>query len=466
MINRVLIRIKVVQMLYSYLLTEKLFMLESQPTPPTKEKRFAYKLYLDLLALMADVACAIQQKDGYMPLLDNRFIKMIISDEKIKSIRSRSKTEIYPYSSTITTISKSVKESAIYKNYINAKEHNMMKDMKILQDLFNIVFMSDTTLNAIISQQENFTIRGVERMKELMETTFLNFSTSQGHITDALKSLKYSLEKAHELYYWMLLLPIELTNLRIQQIEANKNKFIQTDEDINPNLRFVENKFVEVLSKNDNFTQYIDAHKLSWSSDNRILLNLLLKNILDSEIYKEYMDDDFTDINKDCDLWRNLFKNVILTNTDFLEALEDKSVYWNDDVEIIGTFVVKTIKKFASEDEEPIMPMYKDDEDSRFGEELFQAVIKNKEEYKSYIDEFVNKESWDVERLAFMDVVLTLTAVAEMLHFPKIPIKVTVNEYIELAKSYSTVKSGIFVNGILASIINSLKANKRLLKED
>ncbi len=393
MINRVLIRIKVIQMLYSYLLTEKLFMLESQPTPPTKEKRFAYKLYLDLLALMADVACTIQQKDGYMPLLDNRFIKMIISDEKIKSIRSRSKTETYPYSPTIATISKSVKESAIYKNYINAKEHNMMKDMKILQDLFNIVFMSDTTLNAIISQQENYTIRGVERMKELMETTFLNFSTSQGHITDALKSLKYSLGKAHELYYWMLLLPIELTNLRIQQIEANKNKFIQTEEDINPNLRFVENKFIDVLSKNDNFTQYVDDHKLSWSSDNRILLNLLLKNILDSEIYKEYMDDDSTDINKDCDLWRNLFKNVILNNTDFLEALEDKSVYWNDDVEIISTFVVKTIKKFASEDEEPIMPMYKDDEDSRFGEELFQAVIKNKEEYKSYIDELAKKQN-------------------------------------------------------------------------
>lgn len=440
-------------------------MLESQPTPPTKEKRFAYKLYLDILTLMVDVASNVKQKDGYMPLLDNRFIKMIINDEKIKSIQARNRIEAYPYSAAVNSLTEAVKDSALFKNYLKSAEHDMSKDLKILQDLFGVVFMANPNLNSIISQQENYTLRGVERMKELMDETFRNYSTSQGHISDALKSLRQSLDKAHELYYWMLLLPIELTNLREQQIDANRHKFIRTEEDINPNMRFVENQFVASLAGNEEFNAYVENNKLSWVANDRIMLNSLLRCIVDSDIYKDYMEAEYTDMNTDCEFWRNIFKYIILDNPDFLESIEDKSVYWNDDVEIIGTFVLKTIKRFASADSATLLAMYKDDEDAHFGEDLFKAVVNNKEEYKSFIDEFVNKESWETDRLAFMDVVLTLLAIAELLNFPKIPIKVTVNEYIELAKSYSTAKSGIFINGILASIINNLKAENRLMKE-
>lgn len=466
MINRVLIRIKVVQMLYSYLLTEKLFMIESQPTPPTKEKRFAYKLYLDILAMMVELSEIIEVKGGYKPLLDNRFIKMIMNDEKVRSILTKHRLENSPYININNSIAAKIKESGIFKSYIKNNSENITNDLKVWQDIFNSIIINNASLNTEFEKTENFSLRGIDRLKELMDETFRNFSASQSYVSDAIKTLRTSLAKAHELYFWLLLLPVELTNLRDQQIDANRNKFITTEEDINPNLRFVENELINRLRQSDTFNQYVEANKLAWMPNDRILLGKLLKIIMESDIYNEYMTAPATDIHTDCEFWRNIYKHIILDNPDLLETLEEKSVFWNDDISIIGTFAIKTFKRFEDNPDEAILSMFKDDEDSVFGDELFKNTVKNKEEYRSYIDEFVKKESWDSERLAFMDVVIILTAMAELLNFPKIPIKVTVNEYIEIAKAYSTQKSGSFINGILASIINRLKEEGKLLKND
>jgi N utilization substance protein B len=295
-------------------------------------------------------------------------------------------------------------------------------------------------------------------MKDIMDETFQNFSSSQGHISDALKTLRHSLEKAHELYFWLLLLPVELTNLREQQIDINRHKFITTEEDINPNLRFVENELIERLRQSALFNEYVEDKKISWMPNDRIIISNLLKLIMESDIYNEYMNAPSTDIHSDCEFWRNIYKHIIFNNPDFLETLEEKSVFWNDDLNIIGTFVLKTIKRFEDNPDQAIMSMFKDDEDAIFGDELFKATVKNKEEYRSYINEFVKKDSWDSERLAFMDVVIILTAIAEILNFPKIPIKVSVNEYYALVApfmidqsnplySVNDVFNGIFVHG-------------------
>lgn len=466
MINRVLIRIKVVQMLYSYLLTEKLFMIESQPTPPTKEKRFAYKVYLDMLAMMVDIAGSVELKGGYKPLFNNRFIKMISNDEKVKSTLSKHRLENVSYLRISNIIANKIKESAIFKSYVKNDSENMINDLKVWQEIFSSIILTDNNLKNEIEQIENYSLRGIDRMKDLMNETFKNFSSSQGHISDALKTLTHSLEKAHELYFWLLLLPVELTNLREQQIDANRHKFITKEEDINPNLRFVENRLIERLRQSSLFNEYVENNKLSWMPNDRIIISNLLKLIMESDIYNDYMNAPTNDINNDCEFWRNIYKHIIFNNSDFLETLEEKSVFWNDDLNIIGTFVLKTIKRFEDNPEQAIMPMFKDEEDAQFGKELFKATVKNKEEYRSYINEFVKKDSWDSERLAFMDVVIILTAVAEMLNFPKIPVRVSVNEYIEMAKAYSTPKSGAFINGILASIINSLKQQGKLIKND
>lgn len=460
MINRVLIRIKVVQMLYSYLLTEKLFTIESQPEPPTKEKRFAYSLYLSMLALMVEVADAVTVRGSGAPLADNRFIHALRADDKVRSVILRYKSD--PTSqpllsrNIVESLVEKIKDSALFKDFRKQNASEQSSDLKIWQDIYRVFFLSNPLISSVYSSLENFSPSGVERMQELMTSTFINFSSSQALTDDALKSLKKSLDKARELYFRLLLLPVELTALQDRNLDAARHKYIVSADELNPNLRFVENQFVEALAADEEFKEYVEANKISWHTDNQPLLDTLLRSITESNIYKEYMEAPSTDYDKDCEFWRNIMRTVILPSDALAEVLEEQSVFWNDDLDIIGTFVLKTIRRFKDRDSRPILPQYKDEEDARFGAELFRDVVKNKDLYRSYVNEALNTGNWDTERLAFMDVVIALTAIAELVNFPKIPISVTVNEYIEMAKSYSTSKSGAFINGILGGVIRLL----------
>lgn len=468
MINRVLIRIKVVQMLYSYLLTEKLFTIESQPEPPTKEKRFAYSLYLSMLALMAEISDSLQLRGGEKPLGANRLISALKADDKVRSTILRSRAgENNPIltKANIERLAAIVKESAILKDYRKKADKSMAADLKVWQELYRAVLVPDTAMTAAIAEMENYSARGIERMQEMMQNTFANFSSSQALTDEALKALRRSLDKARELYFRLLALPVELTALQERNLDAARHKYIVTDEDLNPNLRFVENEFVAKLAADEDFLQYIGDNKICWMTENPDLLKELLKAITESAIYREYMEAPTTDFNNDCELWRNLMRSVIIPSDALEEVLEESSVYWNDDLDTIGTFAIKTIRRFKDGEEKPVLPQYKDDEDARFGSELFSDVVKNKEDYRAVINDVVRTESWDTERLAFMDVVIALTAIAEAVNFPKIPLNVTVNEYIEIAKSYSTAKSGTFIHGILGAAIATLQAKGRIMKQ-
>lgn len=464
MINRVLIRIKVVQLLYSYLLVENQFNLESQPESPTKEKRFSYGLYLDMLLLMVRISHGIRQRGGGEPLASTRFIMRTESDDKIRSLSNRYRMSGFPFADVEKSLTEEVKSSALYKHFLKSDNPGSIADEKIWEDIFRIIIMGNPEVNAIISRMENFTLSGVERMQEMMQRTFKAFFASGDHLPDALASLRESLNKARELYFRLLALPIALTDLREREIDENRKKYILTDEDRNPNLRFVENQLVEKLRANERIEKYLKDHKAEWSlRDDDTLLNALLKAIMASDTYQEYMAFPATDFAMDCELWRNLFKHVIFDNPDFLEWLEDKSVFWNDDVDIIGTFMLKTLRRFENSDSDPIMDQFKDDEDARFGAELFSKVVANKDEYRTIIDNAIDKSAWETERMAFMDIVIVMTAIAEILNFPKVPLTVSVNEYIEIAKAYSTGKSGQFVHGLLAEIIDMLRADGKLI---
>lgn len=463
MINRVLIRMKVVQLLYSYLLTDNRFMLESQPPAPTKEKRFAYNLYLDMLVLMIKVSEKIEKRGGYLPLHDTRFIKKILADEKIKSLQMKFRVDAFPFEGVVDSLAEKIKESGIYKQFM---KNNDTEDDQVWEKLFNLVIVVDPTLNAAISKRENFTLRGVDRMKDMMNETFKNFYASRDNIGDAVNTLAASMGKARELYFRLLLLPVELVNLRADQIEEGRNKYIPSAEDLNPNMRFVENGLAHAISMDPDVTNYTETNKISWIAEDRQLLEEMLKRIMESDIYQDYMSFPATDFHSDCEFWRDIFKHVILTDENFLEALETKSVFWNDDLEIMSTFVLKTIKRFEDDrlDAHPVLPMYKDEEDAQFGKKLFTDVVKNKDVYRRYIDDAVISDKWDSDRLAFMDVIITMTALSEIINFPKIPLVVSINEYIELAKSYSTSKSGAFVNGLLYSITNKLREENKIFK--
>lgn len=275
--------------------------------------------------------------------------------------------------------------------------------------------------------------------------------------------LKDSLDKAYELYYYLLTLPIELTKLQERRIEAAKGKYMPSEEEMNPNMRFVENSFVNSLILSQPLQEMVKTFSLTWQDD-EVYLRLILDKIIKSEVYEEYMAKETVSENDDIEFWRQVMKKVILPDEDLAELLESKCVYWNDDIDIVGTFVVKTIKRFASEEEMPFLPQYKDDEDAQFAELLFVNAVKNKERYMELIDKFVKKSSWDTERLAFMDVVILYVALAELEKVPSVPAVVTINEFVEMAKCYSTPNSGQFINGILYSIIKHLK-NEGLLNK-
>lgn len=283
-------------------------------------------------------------------------------------------------------------------------------------------------------------------------------------LTTAKKELTKSLDKSYELYNALLKLMIELTDVQDLRLDEAKHKFLPTEEDLNPNMRFVENEFVKRLRADQTLADFGDDKKINWRDD-ELFVRLLLDKILRSEEYQEYMEMPKTSLVRDGEVWYQLMKKVVLPDENLLEHLQSMSVYYtDDDLQIMGQFVMKTIRRFEDEEAQPILPQYKNDDDSKFGEQLFSKAVAEMEENNSYIDQFVKTEKWDVERIALMDRVVMCTALTEIRNYPSIPVNVSLNEYIELAKDYSTPRSGQFVNGILNAVVNKLRADKVIIK--
>lgn len=283
-------------------------------------------------------------------------------------------------------------------------------------------------------------------------------------LTTAKKELTKSLDKSYELYNALLKLMIELTDVQDLRLDEAKHKFLPTEEDLNPNMRFVENEFVKSLRADQTLADFVDDKKINWRDD-ELFVRLLLDKILRSEEYQEYMEMPKTSLVRDGEVWYQLMKKVVLPDENLLEHLQSMSVYYtDDDLQIMGQFVMKTIRRFEDEEAQPILPQYKNDDDSKFGEQLFSKAVAEMEENNSYIDQFVKTEKWDVERIALMDRVVMCTALTEIRNYPSIPVNVSLNEYIELAKDYSTPRSGQFVNGILNAVVNKLRADKVIIK--
>lgn len=469
MINRELIRIKTVQLLYSYLLVEHPFSLESQPSAPTKEKRFAYALYLDLLLLLARVAANVDRRNGH-PLEKTRFVRNILSDDRIKGLMVKYEAAGFPFAPVEADLAAAVKESAIYRNFLKNRDSDTGNDENVWKELFERVLMTDPAVNRLISERETFTLKGVDRMRGLMEDTFSNFFASADNLHDALKILSHSLDKTRELYFRLLALPIAITTLREREIDNAQYKLLKRDEDVNPSLRFVDNEFVAFLRSDPDVQNGISKYHIDWLSENEGMVKSLWKLISQSDIYRNYLEFPATDLKMDCTFWRDVLRFLVFVDDEFLEAMEDRSVFWNDDLDVIGTFVLKSIKRlgdrgdYPREEESFVLPMFKDREDAEFGAQLFRDVLRNKDYLRGLILESVDRSQWEVERLAFMDTVIMMTALAEILNFPKIPLTVSFNEYIEIAKHYSTPRSGVFINGLLGNIVASLREKGVLLK--
>lgn len=272
-----------------------------------------------------------------------------------------------------------------------------------------------------------------------------------------------SLAQAYSLYNYMLALIGAVTE------EAGKYTDIETARAKRegrelPSQKFANNRFAMQLEENDQLANYLQDHNLSWN-ENHDIVNKVYLQIVQTEFYQEYINSEEDNYECDRELWRKAYKTIIADNTDIDDALEEMDLYWNGDREIVDSFVLKTIKKFepANKAKQELLPEFDDTEDRDFARRLLRATIINAKEYQQYIAEA--SRNWDFNRLAFMDVVLMQIAIAEMMTFPSIPAQVTINEFVNLAKGYSTPQSGGYVNAMLDNIARTLISSHKLKKQ-
>ena len=298
---------------------------------------------------------------------------------------------------------------------------------------------------------------------KVLQIVFAYYQNGSDELKMAENELFLSLRRSYDLYYYFLLLIVEVTRLHERQLDTRKHKYLPTSDELNPNMRLVNNRLARQIEANGKLQAYVKEHGVSWVNETDFVKRVL-ELILNSELYAEYKDSEDDSYETDREFWRAVFRKLICRNEELENALEDISIYWNDDIEIIQTFVIKTIKRFeeAHGSRQELLPMFKDEEDRDFAIQLFRKTLLYGEEYRERIDRHLR--NWESERVANMDLYIMQMALAELLHFPNIPVNVTLNEYIDAAKAYSTPKSGTFINGILDSIVQELAQEKLLFK--
>lgn len=267
---------------------------------------------------------------------------------------------------------------------------------------------------------------------------------------NAEKELLFSLSKAYDLYNYMLQLIVAVTKEARKRYDVELAR-AQREGAEAPSPKFAFNRLAVQLEENKMLGDWIDAKHSSWDDDIEFVRKLYT-NITASEAFQEYMASEEDNYEADREAWRKFYKNFVMNNDELDALLEEKSLYWNDDKEVVDTFVLKTIKRFEQENkaDQELLPEYKDLEDRDFARKLFRSTILNCDQYQRYMSDA--SRNWDFSRLAYMDVVIMQIAIAEMVNFPNIPASVTINEYVDLAKVYSTPRSGGYVNGMLDNI--------------
>ena len=297
---------------------------------------------------------------------------------------------------------------------------------------------------------------------KIVQLTYAYYQNGNKNMDSAEKELLFSLSKAYHLYNYLLLLIIAVTKEARHQVEVLTTRAKREGTEP-PSDKFAYNKFAMQLEENKMLQEFVETQKQTWDDDVEFIRKLY-GQITQSDIYREYMENQDDSYEADREVWRQLYKALVVENDDLSSLLEDKSLYWNDDKEVVDTFVLKTIKRFDPKNKknQELLPEYKDEEDKDFARRLFRATIMNADQYQRYMSDA--SRNWDFSRLAYMDVVIMQIAIAEMLTFPAIPISVTINEFVDLAKIYSTPKSGSYINGMLDSIARYLIKEGMLLK--
>ena len=277
------------------------------------------------------------------------------------------------------------------------------------------------------------------------------------------KELMFSIDKTYDLYHYLLLLVLEIADIAGEKIDLALQKRMPAPEDLNPQRRFIDNQMIEQLRKIVQINKYISTKKLSWANYPHLPRNLY-NRMITWEVYEEYMTTEIHNYSTDRKFVINLITDLFLNSEELQSNLEEQSIYWNDDLGYISTMIEKTLKKFKPDSDEntSLMPLFKNAEDEEFVKILFRKAILHSKKCSDLIDK--NTTNWEVDRIALMDILVMQLAITEILEFQEIPVKVTLNEYIEIAKFYCTSKSSTFVNGILDNIVREIRQEGLLNK--
>ncbi|RNL54549.1 transcription antitermination factor NusB [Pedobacter jejuensis] len=279
-----------------------------------------------------------------------------------------------------------------------------------------------------------------------------------------LKILMQSIDSVYEMYIWMLSLMVEVTEFTANDAAERANKHIKTADDINPNMKLLHNKFSVLMQQNPEYVASVKKYKVDWGFDPEIR-KTVYNSLKASKEYAEYLANPDESLESSKDIIKYIFRKIILKNQAIIQVFEEKFINWQVDHEVMKGMVAKTLKNFVHDDpfKNKLTEISADwIEDSQFVQDLFVHTLQNDAKYQEMIAE--RTKNWESERIALMDTILMKMAICELLNFPSIPVKVTINEYLELSKDYSTPKSNSFINGILDKILGDLKKTNTIKK--
>lgn len=297
---------------------------------------------------------------------------------------------------------------------------------------------------------------------KVMQSLYAVLHSENSDIVKEEKFLKHSIKRMFDLYVLSLQLLVEVQLLAKQKLEISKKKFLATKEDLLPNTRFVENSIIKILAESNSLKGYIEKHKLdNWKLDDEYV-KIIWDHLRKTELFNDYLSSEESSFTTDKNFVVNFFKEVIAPNEKLLDYYEDTTISWVDDVPFVNTWVVRTLNKMNSKGPFVLGSLYKDNDDEQYVSDLFRKSILNQAEYEKDIE---NKTpNWETDRIADIDMILIKMGICEFLSFPSIPTRVTINEYIEISKDYSTKKSSYFINGVLDKLSKEYIESKRLVK--
>ena len=297
-----------------------------------------------------------------------------------------------------------------------------------------------------------------------MQSIYAMHQNGSDNLEGQEKFLFYSIDAIQDLYLIMLSSLIEMAKKEKVFLHLSSQKHLATPEERNPNNKFINNTIFQLLEENNSLSIALENRKITNWNIHDDYINLLLTSLKESNLYEKYMSNTVNTFEEDKQFVVDLFSEIIVPNEKLYEYLEDDKLTWIDDIPVVNTHIVKQLKaiKSAEDDSFRVPKLFKDADDKDFAKDLFRKTVLNENELAKEFD--TKTPNWDMDRIAEIDTIILKMAICELLKFPSIPVKVTLNEYLELAKEYSTPKSSIFINGILDNLVKEFQTNKKMIK--